>query len=364
MNLIASLDETFKMIPGELIQTYSCCTGELSKKCKRFYELLFTNGPTNQFVRCPCGLSAIKRTYNDRSIVYTCFREKRTYAHAAFTKASEKIFNPVLESEQVRLFIKINEELNLSKTNFEMQKRNFDNILHEVKKLNGIIKEQCNTIFEKYSLDREDIELTQNDISDLFCIIRTIYSSSNMIYSKYALYDFENEPGSIRNGTRCAMGVFKKFDKMRRILKNYRHSGIRILISGSSYKSIMMYGSFDSIPLLLLDNAIKYSPAGRDININFVEEEGCINVTINSLGPYVEPDDINRIFERGFRAKSAQHIDGSDIGLYFVKKICDLHNIQISVQSDKKRRETINGISYAPFIVSLKINDAFDGYAL
>lgn len=364
MNLITFIDDNFKILQGELIQAYPCCKDKLSKKCKKFYSLLLNDGPSNQFVRCPCGLSAIKKTFNDKSVIYTCFREKNTYVRAAFIKETKIIFNPVLDGEKIFSLIKINEEINYTKRNFEKEKQNFDNILHEVKKLNGIIKEQCNTIFEKYSLDSDAASIPQDEIPNLFSMIRTIYSSSNMIYSKYALYDFENEPNSIKKGTKCAMRVFKKFDKMRHILKNYRYLGIKIFISGSSYKSIMMYGSFDSIPLLLLDNAIKYSPVGKNVNINFTEEEGSINVTISSIGPYVDSDDISRVFERGFRAKSAQYIDGSGIGLYFVRKICELHNIQISVQSDKKRRETINGILYAPFIVSLKINDAFDDSAL
>lgn len=248
MNLISTVDENFDVLPGELIQPYQRCKTSVPNKCRKFYESLFKDGPIDKFVCCPCGLSSIMRICNGERIIYTCFRERSTYRSGVFIKESKNIFNPVLDGCQILSIINMGEEINHAKTTYEMQKQSFDNILHEVKKLNGIIKEQCNTIFETYALDRDDVELSQDKVVALFGKIRTIYSSSNMIYSKYALYDFENEPDSIKKGKKCAMGVYKKFDKMRRILKNYRYSGVKISISGLSYKSIMMYESFDSIP--------------------------------------------------------------------------------------------------------------------
>lgn len=60
MNLIASLDETFKMIPGELIQTYSCCTGELSKNVKDFTNYYLQMGQQISLFDAPVGYLPLK----------------------------------------------------------------------------------------------------------------------------------------------------------------------------------------------------------------------------------------------------------------------------------------------------------------
>ena len=361
MKLITSINNQLIVSPGEVIEMYSRCKTEtMSKKCKKFYQDLFEQGPNDVFITCPCGMSAIKRVYQGEATIYTCFRENNTYKRKEVNQKKEKVFNPILEKNVIYSLIHADEDYQRESSSFLIKKRNFDNILHEVKKLNAIIKESCCDIFETYALDCEGIELDQRDTQNLFTKIRTIYLTSNLIYSKYALFDFETEPNSVKRSTPCALGVYKKFDKLRKIFKNYKYRGINIYLTGTSYKKIMMYESFDSIPLLLLDNAIKYSPTGENVRINFEEDNSTIYIHMESIGPYVEKDDLIRVFERGFRAKSAEKYEGNGIGLYFVKKICDLHSISINLDSDKKRRREIGGITCAPFIVNLKIENAFE----
>ena len=85
----------------------------------------------------------------------------------------------------------------------------------------------------------------------------------------------------------------------------------------------------------LLDNAIKYGYDGSNININMsVDKENMLlNIQIVSYGMEIQKDDnIYELFVRGNNAKSFK---GTGIGMYVVKKICEVHGGTISHESCK-----------------------------
>jgi len=82
----------------------------------------------------------------------------------------------------------------------------------------------------------------------------------------------------------------------------------------------------------LVNNAIKYSPAGGSIIIEVTTPDAQtvrISVTDHGLGIPLEHRD--RIFERFYQAHSAQRIDGLGLGLYISRQIVDLHKGQLEV---------------------------------
>ena len=135
-----------------------------------------------------------------------------------------------------------------------------------------------------------------------------------------------------------------------------------ISMKGGSFLHITAYPSFEMVPLLLLENAVKYSYGyGDEVTVEFSEQnDDQLIVTISAYSPYCSKEESSKIFEKGFRGKHARKIsDGSGIGLYFVKMLCDLHNIEISAESDSKHITEISGIAYAPFKYTLIFNNAF-----
>ena len=78
----------------------------------------------------------------------------------------------------------------------------------------------------------------------------------------------------------------------------------------------------------LLDNAIRYSNVGADINIDI--EENKIQISNNKTS--VEEKYIARLGERFFRP-AGQKINGSGLGLSIVEKIASLHKCSVTYQS-------------------------------
>ena len=95
-------------------------------------------------------------------------------------------------------------------------------------------------------------------------------------------------------------------------------------------------GSIEEIILILLDNAVKYTPDGGKVSISSqIEGRNAIIKVIDS-GPGISPRDIPRIFERFYRvdhSRSKIKVAGFGLGLPIVKRVAELHNGMVSVSS-------------------------------
>ncbi len=85
----------------------------------------------------------------------------------------------------------------------------------------------------------------------------------------------------------------------------------------------------------LLQNAIKYSPAGGSVTIELRHEEQFGVVTITDQGIGIPEEDLPFLFDRFYRATnvSSQQIGGLGIGLSIAKELVALHGGTIDVQS-------------------------------
>lgn len=83
----------------------------------------------------------------------------------------------------------------------------------------------------------------------------------------------------------------------------------------------------------VLDNAIKYSPAGGTIVIRVGARDGEVVLAIADDGPGIPPGDRNRIFDRFFRVDEARAREqgGAGLGLAIAKWAVELHGGQIRV---------------------------------
>ena len=86
----------------------------------------------------------------------------------------------------------------------------------------------------------------------------------------------------------------------------------------------------------LLDNAIKFSPAGSQIEVRIKEAFDGISVKITDQGPGISPKAKARIFDKFYQEDTSHSTFGNGLGLTIVKKIVDLHDGQIHILSSDK----------------------------
>jgi signal transduction histidine kinase len=75
----------------------------------------------------------------------------------------------------------------------------------------------------------------------------------------------------------------------------------------------------------LLDNAIKFSPAGGRIALSADAADRQVRISVTDQGPGIPEADRVRATERFFRGEQARHTPGSGLGLALVQAVATLH---------------------------------------
>lgn len=361
MSLLPYLDSNKTIIDGSYIKALSFCKENCKRdKCKTFYESLIIEKKEGIY-KCPYGLSVCLRNFDNDCKLFVSFRESSTYSKKNRRFLHETVYNPVLTKEQIENLINTSLNFDISNRQSKDTLKSVDSMVHELRKLNAQIKEHCDSIFSNYG-DKDDLyQLLPDEYSKLFDRIKTLYVISTMINTRYSLYSYEKNPDILTLGSPINTNIYKKFDKCRKVLKNYQKKNVYINFTGTSYKVFKAYPSFEMIPFLLLENAAKYSQNNTEVNVSFLSEQSSLIIKIESFSPYCSNDELNKISERGFRGKNAERTnDGTGIGLYFVNILCNLHKILLSFDSDSSNVKTINGVPYSIFTVTLEFQNVYD----
>ena len=86
--------------------------------------------------------------------------------------------------------------------------------------------------------------------------------------------------------------------------------------------------------LIVLDNAIKYTPAKGHVRLDVMARDGKRSVIVSDTGIGIPGDQLPRIFERFYRGESARrHAEGAGLGLAIAQWIADFHGARIAVTS-------------------------------
>lgn len=93
----------------------------------------------------------------------------------------------------------------------------------------------------------------------------------------------------------------------------------------------------------VLDNAIKYSRENGKVGVYVTESDEKISVTIEDDGIGMDEETKRRMFDKYFRADKSRNTRGNGLGLATVKKIAELLELKIKVDSktDKGTKFTI-----------------------
>ena len=111
---------------------------------------------------------------------------------------------------------------------------------------------------------------------------------------------------------------------------------LRIKISGDRR-------SLTELFIILLDNAIKYSPNKKTISIFVKNPDSKVQIFIKDSGIGIDEKDLPYIFDRFYRtdkSRTKQNVLGYGLGLSIAKRIVSLHNGNIAVESEISKGTT------------------------
>jgi signal transduction histidine kinase len=103
---------------------------------------------------------------------------------------------------------------------------------------------------------------------------------------------------------------------------------VRLAVDGPDRLDAVVDGeAFRQIVLNLLDNAVKFGPAGQMVGLAMAEVNGAARLTIDDEGPGIPADARERVFERFVRLdrEFESGIAGTGLGLALVRELAKLH---------------------------------------
>lgn len=152
-----------------------------------------------------------------------------------------------------------------------------------------------------------------------------IVAFSELLSARMDLVDFFFEE-SFNDNDFSRVDVYRKFHNLVRSFKmRAMRNRVEISLRGESFKAT--YGPprlLELIAYLLID-AVKYSPGGEKVDVEVHDVRGSVQVTVTNIGPRVEEDEAQRIFQQDVRGQLARRsgVGGSGIGLFVLRKLVE-----------------------------------------
>ena len=192
----------------------------------------------------------------------------------------------------------------ISDDNFNFNKESVNNYLNIISDENKRLKTLVNNVLDSSFIDSEELKLSKIDV-DLVDLTKQVSKRFKVL--------LESRNGKI-NITSNVDPIITKGDKFH--------------LSNTIYN--------------LIDNAIKYTEVNPEINIDIQLKDSKIIIKIKDNGIGIAKANHSKIFDKFHRVSrgNIHNVKGFGLGLNYVKRMVELHNGQIYVDSELGKGST------------------------
>lgn len=218
--------------------------------------------------------------------------------------------------------------------------------IHEIRSVNTALYNAAYELQSRLSGQGTDAALAKN-----------VTALSEVLSLRMELMDALAAHGTNANFELEEIPVFKKFDKICKCFRALAKTrNIDIQLNGASLSTVLAPRAFELIPLLVLDNSLKYSPDNKTISVLISETLDEIKTVITSVGPMVREEEKDRIFQLGARGEFAikSGSSGSGIGLFFLKNLVRSIGGKVVFEQEKTQVNIKGAIPYRNTTLTLQ----------
>ena len=108
-------------------------------------------------------------------------------------------------------------------------------------------------------------------------------------------------------------------------------------------------------------------PDSGELSVTLIKKDRDIHIMFSNFGPYCSDEDLEHIFEEGFRGGQSNITMGLGVGLSEIRNIVDLHswlNMECYVSSNNENFITVNNLKYSEFCLELVYSSTKDNIQL
>ena len=102
----------------------------------------------------------------------------------------------------------------------------------------------------------------------------------------------------------------------------------------------------------LIDNAVKYTPAGGRVDVNVRRENGRAVLSVHDTGPGIPADELPRVWDRLFRGDASRTERGLGLGLSLVRAIVEAHGGTVDGRERARAGGDLHG-TFGPLVIWL-----------
>ena len=215
------------------------------------------------------------------------------------------------------------------KESFEKQKQFIADASHELKTPLAIIRTNTSVIISNKDKTVESqikwVNYISNQVDRMAKLIDDMLSltklDSNKVMEEKSSFNFSKVLDSILLGFEAV--VFENDI----ILETEIQENVNLKANKEEIKKLCS---------ILLDNALKYTNSSGKIDVILYEEKNKVYLKVKNTGDGIKKEDLERIFERFYRADTSRSREtgGYGLGLSIAKSIVDSHNGRIYAESD------------------------------
>jgi signal transduction histidine kinase len=229
----------------------------------------------------------------------------------------------------------INNLLDRVENAIEREKQFTSDASHELRTPLAVIKGTLEVLVRKprnHEEYKEKIDFCINEVNRL----------NHLVDELLLLARFENQKQTLKIESVCLNALFldiisrnstiiteKKLNCVNTFLQDY-------YVKTDSYLLAIIVNN-------IVTNAIKYSNIKGTIKFEIIETEHDLICSITDTGIGIPKDDLQKIFDQFYRAKSNEHpeIKGTGLGLSIVKRLCILLQIDLKIESEEGKGTSV-----------------------
>ena len=163
----------------------------------------------------------------------------------------------------------------------------------------------------------EECDSMMQLINEMLEITRTESSINRLERSEFSLTELIRQAGSL----------FSELAEDRKIRLKLSFPETEIRIRADKVKIQRLVAN-------LLDNALKFTPAGGTVSLSLSERNGTTIIAVRDSGCGIAPEDAEKIFKRFYRCDASRTLPGNGLGLAMVQAIANAHHARIELESE------------------------------
>lgn len=251
-------------------------------------------------------------------------------------RRSVQAFSYPIPSDQSQLILVVLRDITEFRRTEAVRRDFVANVSHDLRtpiaSMKALVETLLDGALEDETVAREFLSRTQVEVDDLARLVEELLQLSRAEAGQIELH---LAPANLEL-------LIRRVAQRMRAQASLKRISVSIVVASDLPQAMCDVDRIEQVLVNLVHNAIKFTPHDGKIEIRAGVNDGEIVVAVEDSGPGLDPSDLNRVFERFYKADRSRSAAGSGLGLAIAKHLIQLHGGRIWADSDYGRGATFS----------------------